>query len=319
MKPYLELLRTVRDTGTRQSNRTGIDAIRLDHGAMMTFDLANGYPLLTTKKMAFKALKGELIAFLRAAESAADFRALGCNFWDQNANENEAWLKNPFRKGHDDLGRIYGAQWRRMSGNLDYVQDSSTPEAERSPFRLKTPEGELGVYAEPFDQVMTALNTLHNDPTDRGIIISGWKPEEFRQMALRPCHVMYQFTVNVARQEISLAMYQRSADMFLGVPMNIGSSALLLTIFGHLLGYKPRYFTHFITDAHIYVNHLEQVDEQLTREPREVLPTIRFSDRIPAYDGKFFNPHLIDIIAPEDIILEGYDDPHPALKAPMAV
>jgi thymidylate synthase len=317
MKKYLDLLRFVRDNGTRQANRTGIDAISVP-GAMLQFDLAEGFPLLTTKKMAFKALKGELIAFLRAAENAADFRALGCNFWDQNANENEPWLKNPFRKGHDDLGRIYGAQWRRRTGDLDYRNDQDVPEAQRSPFRLNTPEGQLGVYAEPFDQVMAALNTIHNDPTSRRIIIDAWVPSEFRQMALPPCHVLYQFIVNVERKEINLCMYQRSADMFLGVPMNIGSCALLLSIFGHLTGYKPRHFTHFLADAHIYVNHLDQVEEQLQREPKE-LPSVRFSDRIKPYDGKFFNPWQIDSIGPEDIILEGYDDPHPAIKAPMAV
>ncbi len=175
----------------------------------------------------------------------------------------------------------------------------------------------LGVTSRPFDQVAWALQTIHENPTDRGIIIDGWRPDEHKQMALRPCHVLYQFTVDVEAHELSLCMYQRSADMFLGVPMNIGSSALMLKVFAHLTGYKARYFTHFIDDAHIYVNHLDQVDEQLKRKPMK-LPELTFSSRIKPYDGKFFNPHLIDILEPSDIILSGYEH-HEAIKAPMAV
>lgn len=317
MKQYLSLLDEVLTTGKRQSNRTGVDTLRLPYGSMMRFDLDQGFPLLTTKAMAFKALKGELIAFLRAAESAADFRNFGCNFWDQNANENAAWLASGYRKGTDDLGRIYGSQWRRWLGNTEFIPEGHKPESQRSPFRVVQNGEEFGVYMTPFDQVMEALNTIHTNPTDRGIIINAWRPDEFKQMALRPCHVLYQFTVDIEAKELSLCMYQRSADMFLGVPMNIGSSALLLSIFGHLTGYKPRYFTHFIDDAHIYVNHLDQVKEQLTRTPM-ALPTIGFDRRIPAYDGKFFNPHLIDVIEPSDILLHDYER-YSALKAPMAV
>ncbi len=328
MKQYLSLLQEVLDNGSQQGNRTGIDTIRLPYGTSRVYDLAEGFPLVTTKQMAFKGMKGELIAFLRACESAADFRALGCLFWDKNANEHgvdaegnfveNKWLSNSHRKGQDDLGRIYGTQWRRWLGPLDYRNDDHEPASTKSPFRVNAKDGQqLGVYAEPLDQIMEALYLIHKNPTDRGIIINAWRPDEFKQMALRPCHVLYQFTVDVNAREISLCMYQRSADMFLGVPMNIASSALLLSIFGHLTGYKPRYFTHFIDDAHIYVNHLDQVKEQLTRSPHP-LPRISFSERIPAFEGGLFKPHLIDMIGPEDILLHDYEHDE-AIKGQMAV
>lgn len=317
MTPYLSLLKEVLEKGKLQGNRTGIPALRLPYGTSRVYDMEDGFPAVTTKKLAFKGCKGEFVAFMRAAESAADFRAFGCNFWDQNANENQAWLNNPLRKGHDDLGRIYGAQWRRWLGDTEFRNETGFPEDQRSQFRVVQDGVEFGVYMVPFDQVLAALRTIHTNPTDRGIIINAWRPDEFRSMALRPCHVMYQFTVDVAAKEISLCMYQRSADMFLGVPMNIASSALMLHLFGHLTGYTPRFFTHFVADAHIYENHLDQVREQLSREPLP-LPKLRFSARIPAYDGVIFNPRLIDVIEPEDIILDGYES-HEAITGAMAV
>ncbi|MFM7460048.1 MAG: thymidylate synthase, partial [Burkholderiales bacterium] len=235
MENYHRLLEAVLAEGTQQANRTGIDAISIP-GAVLKFDLTKGFPAVTTKKLAFKSMCGELIAFLRGVSSAAEFRELGCAFWDQNANENLAWLSNPNRKGVDDLGRVYGVQWRDW----------------------KRADG------SSIDQVMSALHTIHERPTDRRIIVSAWRPDEFSQMALPPCHVLYQFIVNVERKEINLCMYQRSCDLFLGIPMNIASAALFLSIVGHLTGYTARHVTHFLADAHIYVNHLDQVREQLS-------------------------------------------------------
>ena len=288
MKNYHELLRDVLENGTRQANRTGIDAISLP-GAMLKFDLNEGFPAVTTKKLAFKSMAGELIAFLRGYDNAEQFRELGCGFWDQNANENQQWLNNPARKGCGDLGRVYGVQWRHWK-----KEDGSE-----------------------VDQVMNALNAIHSNPTDRRIIISAWRPDEFSQMALPPCHVMYQFIVNKERGELNLCMYQRSCDLFLGVPMNIASASLILIIFAHLTGLKPRTFTHFLADAHIYVNHVDQVREQLSREPLP-LPTIEIDNCIPAFNGSNFRPELIDLIKPEDIRLVGYQS-HTAIKAEMAV
>lgn len=288
MKIYLDLLQEVLKTGTCQANRTGIDAISVP-GAMMKFDLNDGFPVVTTKKFVFKSMVAELIAFLRGYDNAAQFRELGCKFWDQNANENQKWLNNPARRGVDDLGRVYGVQWRH------WRKEDGTE----------------------IDQVMNALNTIHHDPTDRRIIISAWRPDEFSLMALPPCHVMYQFIVNRERNELNLCMYQRSCDLFLGVPVNIASSALMLTLFAHLTGMKPRFFTHFLADAHVYTTHISMVEEQTKREPYP-LPKIVINKRITAYDGITFRPDLINEIMPDDITLEGYQS-HAKIAAPMAV
>lgn len=287
MEQYLRLLKEVRDHGHRQANRTGIDALALPFGSMMRFDMADGFPAMTTKKLAFNSVKGELIGFLRGYTNAAQFRALGSKVWDQNANENAAWLANPNRKGTDDTGRIYGAQWRSW----------------------KAHDGSV------YDQVMTVLRLIRDDPTSRRMVISAWRPDEFDRMCLPPCHVLYQFSVHIAAREISLCLYQRSADLFLGVPFNIASASTLLHIVGRMTGYTPRYFTHFLADAHIYVNHLNQVREQLTRPPRR-LPRLVLD--VPSYEQAGFSPQLVNTIEPEQIRLEGYD-PHPAIKAEMAV
>jgi thymidylate synthase len=287
MKQYLRLLKEVREHGHRQANRTGIDALVLPFGSMMRFDLADGFPAVTTKKLAFNSVKGELIGFLRGYTHAAQFRALGSKVWDQNANENAAWLANPNRRGMDDAGRIYGAQWRSW----------------------KAHDGSV------YDQLMTALHLIHDDPTSRRILISAWRPDELDRMCLPPCHVLYQFAINIEAREINLCLYQRSADMFLGVPFNIASASTLLHIVGRITGYTPRYFTHFLADTHIYVTHLRQVDEQLGRTPRR-LPRLVLD--VPTYAQAGFAPHLVNTIEPGQIRLEGYD-PHPAIKGEMAV
>jgi thymidylate synthase len=288
MKNYHDLLGEVLATGTRQANRTGIDAISIP-GAMLKFDLQDGFPAITTKKLAFKSMCGELVAFLRGAQSAAEFRELGCKFWDQNANENPAWLANANRKGVDDLGRVYGAQWR----------------------------GWRRADGAEIDQVMEALMTIRSRPTDRRIIVNAWRPDEFGEMALPPCHVMYQFLVNVEAGELNLCMYQRSCDLFLGVPVNIASSALFLSMMAHIAGLKARHFTHFLADAHVYVNHVEQVCEQLTRE-HFAPPTLVIDQRIPKGSAEQFEASWIDRVEPGDFSLAGYRH-HEAITAAMAV
>jgi thymidylate synthase len=292
MKQYLGLLKDVLENGTRQANRTGIDAISLP-GAMLKFNLKDGFPAVTTKKLAFKACKGELVGFLRGYSSAADFRSLGCNIWDQNANENAAWLTNPNRKGEDDLGRIYGVQWRDWK-----IEDTF----------VKTGDNQYEfIEGQSIDQVQRAIDTIKNDPTNRRIIVNAWRPDEFDQMALPPCHVLYQFIVNVEKNELNLCMYQRSCDLFLGVPFNIASASLFLSIMAKLTGLNPGTFTHFLADAHIYINHIDQVNEQLSREPLP-LPKLVLSSR--DWD--------LNTITPDDISLEGYQS-HASIKAEMAV
>lgn len=283
MKKYLELLEQVRFSGTRQKNRTGIDTVRIE-GAMLEFNLDEGFPAVTTKKLAFKQVVGELLGFIEGASSAARFRELGCTIWDQNANENKQWLENPNRKGTDDLGRIYGVQWR------DWLSNRS-------------------VWV---DQFVNAIWKIQNTPEDRSIIVSAWNPGELEKMALPPCHVLHQYICNPETKELSLCMYQRSCDMFLGIPFNIASYALLLEIVAKATRYKAKKLTMFLADVHIYVNHFEQVAEQLSREPQP-LPILVLPDNNGMYGMVYINS-----LQPKEIHLAGYQH-HPPIKAPMAV
>lgn len=286
---YQLLLHRILKEGVRQSNRTGIDTLFIP-GAMLEFDMANGFPAVTTKELAFNAVKGELVGFIRGYDNAKDFRDLGCKIWDDNANKNKAWINSAHRKGEDDLGRIYGVQWRRWNNE----------------------------FGEPVDQLASAVDTILHDPTNRRIIINAWRPDELWRMALPPCHILYQFICDVEHNLLHLCMYQRSCDMFLGVPFNIASSALLLHIVAKLTGYTPGKFTHFLADAHIYVNHVDQVKEQLSRVPL-TLPEIDVN-LIPFQKNLTFSlmQKAISCISPNDIRLEDYNF-WPAIKAPMAV
>jgi thymidylate synthase len=251
-------------------------------GAMMQFDLADGFPAPTTKKFAFVPMKGELCGFLQGKTSAADYRDLGCKIWDQNANENEAWLNNPWRTGEDDLGYMYARLWNDMpvSGEM---------------------EGE-------WNQIDRLIHGIVNDPTSRRLIVSAWHPEVFDRAALPPCHVLFQVIVDQTNDKLHMTMYQRSCDLFLGVPFNVASYSLLLSILCRETGYKPGTFTWFGADVHIYENHMEQVKEQLSRKP---LPLCKL---VLDYDV-MTRPHEIK---PEQIRFVDYVS-HDAIKAPMAV
>lgn len=323
MQQYLDLLRTVLETGSWQDNRTGIRTLSIP-GASMRYDLQRGFPAVTTKKLAFKTLIGETVGFLRATRSAADFRDLGCKVWDQNANENRQWLDNPYRAGPDDLGPVYGVQWREWPAYkvLPTAQAGQVEDALARGYRQLTAfEDEGGakvVLYKSIDQLRQCLDTIHRNPGDRRIIFHGWNPAQLEEMALPPCHLLYQFIVNPAAKEISLCMYQRSADLLLGVPFNAAASAALLHLVGRLTGYTPRWLTHFIGDAHIYENHLDAVTEQLKREPLPA-PRLVISDRVPDYakTGRY-EPEWLEKVEPGDFSLEGYQH-HPPLPAPMAV
>jgi thymidylate synthase len=296
MRQLRDLYLNVMSNGTRQANRTGIDAITLP-GAMMQFDMDVGFPAVTGKKLSFDAVKGELICFLQGRDNAADFREMGCNIWNANANDDgvdgkgnvvpNPWLTSPYREGQDDLGRIYGVQWRRWRMSDD---------------------------GDSLDQVIEALHAIRNNPTSRRIIINAWRPDEFNQMALPPCHVLYQFLVNVERHELNLCMYQRSCDLFLGVPFNIASSALLLHIFAQMTGLRPRLFTHFLADAHIYVNHIPAVEEYLVQSMR---PLPKLDLKIPGL-GIMHDHEIINSMLPSHIQLMDYAH-GPVIKAPMNV
>ena len=324
MKQYLDLVRTVLDSGTWQENRTGIRTISIP-GAMLRFDLQkDGFPAITTKRLAFKSVIGELIGFLRATRSAAEFRALGCKVWDQNANENAEWLNNPYRLGEDDLGPVYGVQWREWPAYklLDADNKDQIKDAQKRGFRLISAVTDEGVdkvlMYKAIDQLRDCLDTIINNPGSRRILFHGWNCADLDAIALPACHLLYQFIPNATTKEISLCLYIRSNDLGLGTPFNLAEAAALLHVVGRLTGYKPKWFTYFIGDAHIYENHLDMLNQQMTREPHAA-PKLVLSDRIPDYavTGKY-EPEWLEKLEPSDFSLENYEH-HAPISAPMAV
>lgn len=324
MKQYLDLVRTVLDTGTWQENRTGIRTISIP-GAMLRFDLQkDGFPAITTKRLAFKSVIGELIGFLRATRSAAEFRELGCKVWDQNANENTEWLNNPYRTGPDDLGPVYGVQWRQWPAYklLDAGQQAQIDDAQKRGFRVVSAVNDEGkdkvLLYKAIDQLRDCLDTIIKNPGSRRILFHGWNCADLDAIALPACHLLYQFIPNATTKEISLCLYIRSNDIGLGTPFNLAEAAALLHVVGRLTGYKPKWLTYFIGDAHIYENHLDMLNEQMTREPHPA-PQLVLSDRIPDYavTGKY-EPEWLEKLEPGDFSLEGYQH-HAPLTAPMAV
>ena len=324
MKQYLDLVRTVLDQGSWQSNRTGIRTISVP-GAMMRFDLKNdGFPAVTTKRLAFKSVVGELIAFLRASRSAADFRALGCKVWDQNANENNEWLANPYREGLDDLGPVYGVQWRAWPAYklIERSHAGQITDAQQRGFQQVSMLHEDGVEKvllyKAVDQLGDCLKTIVNNPSSRRILFHGWNPADLDAVALPACHLLYQFIANSVTRELSLCLYIRSNDIGLGAPFNLAEAALLLELAARLTGYQARWFSYFIGDAHIYENHLPMLEEQLRRDPYP-MPKLLISDRIPAMEqtGRF-EPEWLENIEPADFSLMNYLH-HATITAAMAV
>ena len=264
MKTYLDLLRHVRTHGTRKGDRTGTGTLSV-FGAQMRFDLAKGFPLLTTKKIHLKSVIYELLWFLQGATNVHWLQEHGVTIWDEWAD------------AQGELGPVYGYQWRSWPA----------------------PDG------RHIDQISDVLRQIRSNPDSRRLMVSAWNVADIPRMALAPCHAMFQFYV--ADGKLSCQMYQRSADMFLGVPFNIASYALLTMMVAQVTGLAPGEFVHTLGDAHLYLNHLEQADEQLSRTPR-ALPVMKL------------NPEVKDLFAfrYEDFALEGYD-PYPAIRAPIAV
>jgi thymidylate synthase len=264
MKTYLELLRHVRDHGTRKADRTGTGTLSI-FGAQMRFDLAERFPLLTTKKVHLKSVIHELLWFLKGSTNVAYLRENGVTIWDEWAD------------ARGELGPVYGSQWRSWPA----------------------PDG------RHIDQISEVLAQIRKNPDSRRLVVSAWNVADIPRMALAPCHALFQF--HVAEGRLSCQLYQRSADMFLGVPFNIASYALLTLMVAQVTGLEPGEFVHTLGDAHLYLNHLEQADEQLGRTPR-ALPVMKL------------DPAVKDLFAfrYEDFTLEGYD-PHPAIRAPIAV
>lgn len=265
MQAYLDLLRHVRDHGIRKSDRTGTGTISV-FGYQMRFDLNEGFPCLTTKKLHLRSIIHELLWFLSGDTNIKYLNDNGVTIWDEWADPETG-----------DLGHVYGYQWR------------SWP----------TPDG------GHIDQIAQLVESLKHNPDSRRHIVSAWNVADIPNMALPPCHALFQFYV--ADGKLSCQLYQRSADLFLGVPFNIASYALLTMMMAQVTGLQPGEFIHTLGDTHIYLNHLEQVETQLARAPRP-LPTMRI------------NPEVKDIFSfrYEDFTLEGYD-PWPGIKAPISV
>lgn len=320
MQPYLDLVRTALEAGSWQENRTGIRTLSLP-GAALRFDLRQGFPAVTTRRLAFKAAAGELVGFLRGTRDAAQFRALGCKVWDQNANENAQWLANPYRRGEDDLGEIYGVQWRQWPAFklLEAHADRQLADARSRGFSEigALPDGRILLY-KAVDQLRQCLDTIVNDPSSRRILFHGWNPAQLDEMALPPCHLLYQFLPNAKARELSMCLYVRSNDLGLGAPFNLCEGALLLHLMARLSGYQPRWFSYFIGDAHIYENQIEMLQTQLERQPFPS-PSLRIDARVPDYaQTAVYAPQWLERVEPSDFSLENYQH-HAALTAPMAV
>ena len=264
MRQYLDLMRHVMHHGVRKDDRTGTGTLSV-FGHQMRFDLAQGFPLLTTKKVHTRSIIHELLWFLHGDTNIRYLKENGVSIWDEWADTN------------GDLGPVYGSQWRSWPA----------------------PDGRR------IDQISEVVRDIRQNPDSRRLIVSAWNVAEIGRMALPPCHLLFQFYV--AHGRLSCQLYQRSADIFLGVPFNIASYALLTMMIAQVTGLKPGEFIHTLGDAHLYLNHLEQTQTQLAREPRP-LPSMRLNpEKTSLFDFAF-----------DDFELLNYD-PHPSIKAPVAV
>ena len=277
---YLDLLKKLVTEGKVRKDRTGVGTRSL-FGYQLRFDLREGFPLLTTKKVHLKSILHELLWFVRGETHVKPLQDVGVSIWDEWATAEQT---AKFGRAAGDLGPVYGHQWRNFGATLRAD----------------------GSYAtDGVDQLKRVMNELRERPMSRRLIVSGWNPEEADQVALPPCHTMFQFYV--ADGELSCHLYQRSADFFLGVPFNIASYALLTMMVAQVSGLKVGDFVQSFGDVHVYLNHLEQAAEQLSRTPRP-LPTMSINpERKSLFDFRF-----------DDFTLQGYD-PLPAIKAPVAI
>jgi thymidylate synthase len=264
MHQYLDLMRRVRDCGVRKDDRTGTGTLSV-FGHQMRFDLAQGFPLVTTKKLHLRSIIHELLWFIRGETNVGYLRDNKVTIWDEWADE------------HGDLGPVYGAQWRSWP-----ARDGGT-----------------------IDQLADVIQRIKTSPDSRRLIVTAWNPADVDKMALPPCHCLFQFYV--ANGKLSCQLYQRSADIFIGVPFNIASYALLTHMVAHVTGLKVGEFIHTLGDAHLYLNHLEQADEQLQRKPLPLPRLVMKRDARDIEDFRF-----------EDFEIAGYEY-HPHIAAPVAI
>jgi len=282
---YLDLIRTIIKTGNRKGDRTGTGTISL-FGAQMRFSLRDGqFPLLTTKRVFWRGLAEELLWFIKGSTSAKELQDKDVRIWDGNSSR-EFLDKSGFKDREEgDLGPVYGFQWRHCGAPYTNMHADYT--------------------GQGVDQLQQVIDQIKTNPDDRRIIMCSWNVSDIPKMALPPCHCLVQFYV--ANGELSCQLYQRSADMGLGVPFNIASYALLTYMIAHVTGLKPGDFVHSLGDAHVYSNHVEALEEQLKRDPRP-FPTLSIKRKV----------ENINDFTMEDFDLEGYK-PHPKIKMDMAV
>ncbi|GJD72630.1 thymidylate synthase [Methylobacterium goesingense] len=266
MHEYHSLLRKILEQGVRKDDRTGTGTLSI-FGHQMRFDLSEGFPLVTTKKLHLRSIIHELLWFISGSTNISKLHQNGVTIWDEWASP------------CGDLGPVYGEQWRSW----------------------KKP----GTTDETIDQIGWVVEEIKRNPDSRRLIVTAWNPAELDKMALAPCHCLFQFYVLNGR--LSCQLYQRSADVFLGIPFNIASYALLTSMIAQVCGLQPGDFVHSLGDAHLYLNHLDQAHLQLSREPKS-LPRLRLNPTVRSIDGFRF----------EDITIEGYEA-HPAIRAPVAV
>lgn len=280
MQQYHELLRHVLDHGVQKSDRTGTGTLSV-FGYQMRFDLRKGFPLLTTKKLHTRSIFIELLWFLRGDTHVKSLQEQGVTIWDEWATKEQCAR---FGRSEGDMGPIYGHQWRNFGAT-------------------QNPDGSY--KHDGVDQISVLIETIKKNPSSRRLIVSGWNPKEADKVALPPCHTLFQFFI--ADGKLSCQLYQRSADIFLGVPFNIASYALLTHMIAQVTGLEVGEFVHTLGDAHLYRNHIEQATLQLSREPRALPRLTLLNDRKNLFDFQY-----------EDFVIEGYD-PHPSIKAPIAV
>ncbi len=280
MQQYLDLLRRILTEGRMREDRTGTGTIGV-FGHQMRFDLRAGFPLLTTKKLHVKSIVHELLWFLRGETHVRSLQEAGVKIWDEWATPEQTAR---FGRKEGDLGPVYGHQWRNFGATRN--EDGS--------FR-----------ADGVDQIANLIRTIEKNPASRRLIVTGWNPKEADEVALPPCHTLFQLYVQDGA--LSCQLYQRSADVFLGVPFNVASYALLTMMIAQVTGLKPGDFVHTFGDAHLYRNHLEQAKLQLERAPRP-LPQLKIDPSVKSiFDFRF-----------EHFTLEGYD-PHPHIKAEVSI
>jgi len=316
MENYHTLLQAALQQGAVILNaRTGKRCHVLS-GCQLQYDLRRGFPAITTKRLAFRSAVGELLGFFRGYTSAADFRALGCGVWDKNANESPAWLANPNRKGTDDLGRIY--RWTDWRDDRIARTEAERDQLVEQGFKVRLHDAQRGEWlvTRGINQIEAALRTILSDPSDRRIVISGWRPDEFHLAALPACHSQYAFVPDPEQGLLHLVVWLRSADLFLGTPFNTAEAAVFLSLMARFADYQPATLTLQAANAHLYEDHVAAAREQLTRSHLPA-PRLLISDRVQPIADLDQVSGAFARVEPEDFSLVDYQS-HGAIPAPMA-